>query len=69
MKTYTYHLLLRNPVTKDCKVMTIVTDCDGYLEASEVLRRLSIYEDIPQGYTLMGLNVGLVKDTEIEEDA
>lgn len=49
--------------------MTIVTDCDGYLEASEVLRRLSIYEDIPQGYTLMGLNVGLVKDTEIEEDA
>lgn len=69
MKTYSYHLLLRNPVTKDCKVMTISTDCDGYLEASELLRRLSIYEDIPQGYVLMGLNVGYVKDTEEEEDA
>lgn len=69
MKTYTYHLLLRNPVTKDCKVMTIVTDCGDYLEASELLRRLSTYEDIPQGYTLMGLNVGYVKDTEDEEDA
>lgn len=49
--------------------MTISTDCDGYLEASELLRRLSIYEDIPQGYVLMGLNVGYVKDTEDEEDA
>lgn len=49
--------------------MTIVTDCGDYLEASELLRRLSTYEDIPQGYTLMGLNVGYVKDTEDEEDA
>lgn len=47
--------------------MTISTDCDGYLEASELCRRLSIYDDIPQGFTLLGLNVGLVTDDESEE--
>ena len=47
--------------------MTISTDCDDYLEASELCRRLSIYDDIPQGFTLLGLNVGLVTDGESEE--
>lgn len=60
MRTYSYHLFLRNPETKDCTVMTVSTDVEEFLEATELFRRLSTHEDLPQGYALVGLNVGLV---------
>ena len=62
MRTYTYHLFLRNPETKDCNVMTVKTDAEEYLEAAELFRRLSLHEDIPKGFVLIGLNVGLVTE-------
>lgn len=62
MRTYIYHLFLRNPKTKDCDVMTVETDAEEYLEASELFRRLSLHKDIPEGFVLIGLNVGLVTE-------
>lgn len=62
MRTYTYHLFLRNPITGDCDVMTVSTDAAEYLEAPELFRRLSTHEDLPKGFVLIGLNVGLVTE-------
>lgn len=68
MKTYTYHLFLRDPVTKICKVMSINTDVADYLPATELFRRLSLHADIPSTHTLVGLNVGLVTVDEGDND-
>lgn len=68
MKTYTYHIFLRDPVTKDCKIMTVSTDAADYLPATELFRRLSLHADIPSTHTLVGLNVGLVTVDEGDND-
>lgn len=61
--TYKYHLFLRNPETQDCKVQTIEVDNDGFMDANKLFTKLHENpEQFDEGYTLVGLNVGLVSE-------
>lgn len=61
MKTYTYMLFLRHPVTGQIQQGTIEIDSDGeYLDFREVLRKLNLeqnLQDFEKGYTLIGMNI------------
>lgn len=63
--TYKYHLFLRNPETQNCKVQTIEVDNDGFMDANMLFEKLHNNQDqFDSGYTLVGLNVGLVSECE-----
>lgn len=61
MKTYTYMMFLRHPVTGQIQQGTIEVDSDGeYLDFHEVLRKLNLeqnLQDFEKGYTLIGMNI------------
>lgn len=64
MKTYMYHLFLRNPLTKECKVQNIEVDSDDeYLTINTLFQKLSYNKRLfDDEYVLIGLNVGVVKE-------
>lgn len=65
MLTYTYHLFLRNPKTGECKVQDISVDSDGYMDANTLFKKLEANpEQFEEGFTVVGLNVGLVTEKE-----
>lgn len=68
MKTYKYHLFLLNPETKHSIVQTIEVDNDGFMDANTLFKKLSNHSDqFEKGYTLIGLNVGLVTGDNKDE--
>lgn len=65
MKQYTYHLFLRHPENLDCIVQTITVGNDGFMDANTLFKKLEANpKQFQEGYTLVGLNVGLVEDKE-----
>lgn len=63
MKEYEYHLFLMHPDTKHSIVQTITVDNEGFLSATALFEKLNRNSELfTPGYTLIGLNVGLVKD-------
>ena len=61
MKTYTYMMFLRHPVTGEIQQGTIEIDSDGeYLDFHEVLRKLNLEHNLQyfeKGYILIGMNI------------
>ena len=64
-KSYEYHLFLRNPLTGDCVIHDITVEHKGILDANTFFKKLAEHPELFEtGYTLIGLNVGVVKDLE-----
>lgn len=64
-KSYQYHLFLRNPLTGACEIQDITVEHRGFIDANTLFKKLADHPELfEKGYTLIGLNAGVVKDLE-----